>query len=109
VRFVDPKAFFLDHGWSPWAALLVLSLLPAVFEELAFRGYLMQRLAPVLGRSEALLVQAALFGVVHMLPLMFVSHFVMGTIFGVLRQRSNSLYPGMLLHAAWNAYVVLAS
>jgi len=32
----------------------------------------------------------------------------MGLCFGYLRTRSRSLYPGMLLHAAWNAFVLMA-
>jgi len=41
-------------------------------------------------------------------PLAFPSHFLMGLCFGYLRTRSRSLYPGMLLHAAWNAFVLMA-
>ena len=35
------------------------------------------------------------------------SHFLMGLCFGYMRRRSRSIYPGMLLHACWNALVVL--
>jgi uncharacterized protein len=30
----------------------------------------------------------------------------MGLCFGYMRVRSKSLYPGMILHATWNAYVL---
>ena len=36
---------------------------------------------------------------------MFPSHFLMGLCFGYMRRRSRSIYPGMALHAMWNALV----
>jgi membrane protease YdiL (CAAX protease family) len=65
------------------------------------------RLAGVLTQTEAWIVQAALFSVLHLSPLIFVTHFGMGLMLGWLRDWSKSIYPGMLLHAAWNAVVVV--
>jgi membrane protease YdiL (CAAX protease family) len=31
---------------------------------------------------------------------------VMGLVFGWLRVKSGSVYPGMLVHAAWNSWVI---
>lgn len=108
VELSAGDAGLLEHGWPAWSAVLMLAVQPAVFEELAFRGYLLERFDGVFGRGEALLLQGALFAIVHMLPLMFVSHFVMGLLLGLLRERSASLYPPIALHAAWNAFVVLS-
>ena len=58
-----------------------------------------------LRRNEALVVQAALFSVVHLLPLVFVSHFVFGLLLGQVRRWTKSLYPCVALHALWNASV----
>lgn len=80
---------------------------PSLFEELAFRGIIQTQLERLLGTRHALLVQAALFSVLHLLPMMFVSHFVMGLAFGYLRRRTASLYPGMILHASWNSLVIV--
>ena len=57
---------------------------------------------------DAWLIQAALFSVLHPSPIVFPSHFVMGLVFGYLRLRSRSLYPGMVLHTTWNALVLFA-
>ena len=77
-----------------------------MFEELAFRGVIQSRLERVMNRRDALIVQAAMFSALHMMPLVFVSHFVMGVGFGWLRNRTGSLWPGVLLHMAWNAWVL---
>jgi len=91
------------HDYTAWQLLVLCSLMPAVFEEIAFRGIIFDRLKQVLGEKEAWLVTAALFSVLHLSPVIFPTHFAMGLIFGWLRMRTGSLIPGMILHAAWNA------
>ena len=97
---------YKQFGWPVWSMFLLVSAMPAIFEELAFRGVIQSALERVLGEREAWLIQAALFSVLHLLPMMFLSHFVMGLCFGYMRRRSKSLYPGMILHGGWNALVL---
>ena len=107
VPIVSSTATFTRAGWPPWTMFLLISVMPAVFEELAFRGVIQSSLERVLNARDAWLIQAALFSVLHLSPLMFPSHFLMGLCLGYMRRRSRSIYPGMLLHAFWNALVVL--
>jgi len=95
------------HHYSVWQLLVLCSLAPAVLEEIAFRGVIFERLSRVLGEREGWLVQAALFSVLHLSPVIFPTHFAMGLIFGWLRMRTGSLIPGMILHATWNAVIIL--
>jgi membrane protease YdiL (CAAX protease family) len=95
------------HHYSVWQLLALYSLAPAVFEEIAFRGVIFGRLRAVLGDREGWLVQAALFSVLHLSPVIFPTHFAMGLIFGWLRMRTGSLIPGMILHATWNATIIV--
>jgi membrane protease YdiL (CAAX protease family) len=87
--------------------LLLVSVVPAIIEELAFRGVIQSSLEKVFDARDAWIIQAALFSVLHLLPINFPSHFLMGLCFGYARNRTRSLYPGMLMHASWNAFVVL--
>ncbi len=98
---------FRDHGWPAWSAVVLIVVCPAVFEEIAFRGFLLERLTPLLGRRDALLLQGALFAILHMSPVVFPSHFVIGLALGWLRLRTGSLLPCMLVHGAWNLTVLL--
>jgi membrane protease YdiL (CAAX protease family) len=98
---------FKVHNWPIWSAFILICILPGIFEELAFRGYIMTSLEKVGNAREALIIQAAMFSVLHMLPSMFISHFIIGLILGIIRLRSQSLYPGMLIHTVWNAIVFL--
>jgi membrane protease YdiL (CAAX protease family) len=97
---------FIASGWPLWSMFLVISIAPAIVEEITFRGLIQSSLERVFNVRDAWLIQAALFGILHLLPVMFPSHFLMGLCFGFLRNRSKSLYPGMLLHAGWNAWVI---
>ena len=108
VPFTSATSLFVRAGWPLWAILALISVAPAVFEEIAFRGVIQSSLERVLNARDAWLIQAALFSVLHLTPLIFPSHFIMGLCFGYLRRRSRSVYPGMVLHGAWNALVVLS-
>jgi uncharacterized protein len=103
LRIID---IYQRTHWPVWSMFVMVSLMPALFEELAFRGVIQSGLTGVVRAREAWLIQAALFSVMHLSPVMFPSHFAMGLTFGYLRLRSRSLYPGMLLHAFWNALVL---
>jgi len=93
--------------WPVWSAFLLISVLPGIVEEIGFRGIIQSSLTRITGAREAWLIQAALFSVLHLSPLIFPDHFVMGLCLGYLRRRSRSLYPGMALHATWNALVLI--
>ena len=86
---------------------MLISLLPGIVEEVGFRGIIQSLLARITGAREAWLIQAALFSILHLSPLMFPDHFLMGLCLGYLRSRSRSLYPGIALHASWNALVLV--
>jgi membrane protease YdiL (CAAX protease family) len=103
-RLLEP---FVSHGWPLWTAFVLFAVAPGILEELAFRGWIMDRLDEILGRTDGLLVQAAMFSVLHMSPAIFVSHFVFGVATGWLRRTTGSLYPCMLVHMGWNAIALL--
>jgi membrane protease YdiL (CAAX protease family) len=99
---------YVQAGWPAWVAYVYLALAPGICEELIFRGYVMERLDTFLTARETLIVQAALFSVLHLGVAIFPSHFVIGVVLGTVRRRSRSLYPGMAVHTAWNAILVYA-
>jgi len=104
---VNMSRAFVKAGW-PWGAIFAaLCLEPGIFEEIAFRGVFQTQLARILSQKEALLLQAAMFSILHLSPAIFVSHFVLGLLLGWVRQRTGHVYFGMVLHMAWNGLVVL--
>jgi len=107
MPILQASGIFVKFGWPKWSMFVLICCMPAIFEELAFRGVIQTSLESVLSTREALFIQAALFSLLHLMPMMFPSHLFMGLVLGTMRTRSKSLYPGMLFHASWNALVLI--
>lgn len=88
-------------------ALFVVALVPAFVEEIAFRGVLQARLLALFGARTALLLGATMFALCHVAPMALPIHLGLGLYLGWLRNRSGSLLPGMAVHAAYNASILL--
>jgi membrane protease YdiL (CAAX protease family) len=92
-------------GW-PWVVLSI-AVVPALFEELSFRGLMQPLLGGVFSRRNAWIVTAVLFAVAHLSIGGFPWLVAMGLYLGWMRERSGSLYPGMLAHFLHNLTVVV--
>lgn len=95
-----------------------INLIPALGEELGWRGWLLPKLMP-LGAVPAILISGAIWGLWHA-PLILLGYnypgvpvwlgqiamigtcIVFGAVFGWLRIRSESVWPSALAHAAFN-------
>lgn len=94
-------------GWYLIPALLVIALLPAVFEETIFRGIQvgsMQRSG--WGTAATLFLSGALFALFHGNPAQTVYQFICGVCYALLAVRSGSILPTMLAHFANNALIL---
>lgn len=81
--------------------------IPALVEELFFRGVILPGLAHRLAPRRALVVSAVLFGLIHLTPIGIVVGTVAGLILGWVRLRSGSVLPSIALHGATNAAAVM--
>jgi len=94
--------------------LLALAVVPAVCEELFFRGYLFRAFGSVFRSGTTIVITAALFGLFHVLVRdallfeRFLPTALMGLVLGVMASRSGSTWPGMLLHILHNGTVLTA-
>lgn len=87
-------------------ALLTLSLAPGVFEELAFRGILQERMEAFFGRWQGILLTGVAFGLAHGMTGALPLQMGIGIYLCWLRSRCGSLLPGMALHMAYNGVLV---
>jgi hypothetical protein len=71
-----------------------------------FPGLPIKKFRLVLKPRDTVLLQGLIFGIIHLNPATYISHTMMGMLFGFLRHRTNSLLPGMLFHALWSLSVV---
>lgn len=87
--------------------LLLIALLPAIFEELAFRGFILSGLLRKNPPYRAIAISAILFGVIHMIPQQMVNATFLGLVLGLIATRSGSVLPGMLFHGLNNAMALI--
>jgi sodium transport system permease protein len=95
----------LDPDTPLGIQILVIAGLPALCEELAFRGFILSGLESRLGVRRAVLISSILFAFAHMSAFRFVPTFVLGLILATLATRSGSLLPGLVFHFVHNALV----
>ncbi len=89
--------------------VLVFALLPAVCEELLFRGALLGLLRRSLHPALACLVVGALFGIIHLHVVRVLPTGLLGVLLAVAALRSRSLWVPVLIHALHNGFLVVAS
>jgi sodium transport system permease protein len=80
-----------------WLIWQVLGLVPAVCEELFFRGFVYAGLRK-LGTWPGLLLTALFFGLAHASIYRLLPTFTLGLLIGVVRWRTGSVFCGMLIH-----------
>jgi len=90
-----------------WFILAGAVIAPLV-EEIFFRGFLFQGFRQQYGWLPAVLLSSAIFGAAHLDPVSFIPTFILGCILAYMYHRSNSLWPGILFHAAINSVSLCA-
>lgn len=90
-----------------YIAILVIAVLPAVVEEIVFRGLVLNGLKGN-GTIFACFVSGMLFSIFHMNPEQTIYQFICGTIFAYIAIRANSILPTMLIHF-FNNFIALCN
>jgi sodium transport system permease protein len=92
---------------TPWLTLILLmAVLPAVCEELAFRGFIFGGLLRDGQPLRAILISSVVFGVSHGVLQQSISATVMGMMLGWVSWRTSSVIPAMLIHVINNSLSV---
>ncbi|MFO0427068.1 MAG: ABC transporter permease subunit/CPBP intramembrane protease [Planctomyces sp.] len=108
---------FLEKWMNVPLPLMVLTLgiLPGVFEELFFRGFLLGSLRHHLRRSHAILLCGLLFGVFHVIasegvtPERLIPSATLGILLSWIAMQTGSVLPGMVLHVLHNSTLLTMS
>lgn len=95
---------------TQWYQLLIMLLstavIPAVCEEILFRGVILNHLIPY-GRGMAILSSSLLFGLMHSNVSQFFYTTLLGVVIGYLYVRTKSIWLCMLIHFVNNGISVL--
>ncbi len=88
-------------------AFIVIALLPAVGEEIVFRGMIQKELSRSVSIHAAVWISAALFSAIHFQFFGFVPRLLLGALFGYLYYWSGSLLLAMFAHFVNNGFIVV--
>ena len=105
-EIIEAMTAFLASGKGVKRVVILLSVagLPAIFEELSFRGVLQPLLIRATGSAFwGIALTAIVFSAIHFQFYGFLPRVLLGALFGWLAHRSGSLIPGMAAHFANNA------
>jgi len=87
--------------------LCVAALVPAVFEEVAFRGLIQSGLRLSYGPRHAVVWTGFLFATLHMNPWNFISLWSLGCFLGYVTERTHSIRPAIFLHLVNNSFALV--
>lgn len=93
-------------GLSRMGLTLFICILPAITEEIAFRGLVQHWLQVAIRPWRAILLASALFMALHFSVISAPYLFLLGMLLGWTKWRTGSLYPAMVIHFAHNYVVV---
>ena len=94
-------------GWYLLPALLIIAVLPAVFEETLFRGIMVKNMsASGWGTAATVLVSGAMFSLFHGRPEQTLYQFACGMCFALVALRAGSILPSAVAHFCNNAAIL---
>lgn len=96
--FSDFESGRLLNYWK----LAALTIIPALFEELAYRGYMMQKLLIVADRNEAIYISSILFFLIHLSFISFFWLLPFAIVLGYIRMKEQTLWYGIFIHFVFN-------
>lgn len=109
ANFVEVRSFndlFKEMHLGLPSELTLFCILPAITEEVAFRGLIQHWLTTVIRPWRAIVLGAALFAAIHLSVVSAPYLFLMGLLLGWSKWKTGSLYPAMVIHFLHNAVVL---
>jgi uncharacterized protein len=104
IKFILTK----EHWWDLVVNLLLIALMPAISEELMFRGVLQQQLGRIVKNPHvSILITAAIFSAVHLQFQGFFPRMLLGMLLGYLFFWTKSLWVSSMAHFTNNALTLV--
>jgi len=111
--FENPQVEALTGGSAMSARgfgllLILVAVIAPIAEELFFRGMLYPLLRQRRSAKVAIVLNGFVFALIHFIPLLIPGLFFVGMVLAWVRERSGSIIPCILLHAAQNSIVLFS-
>jgi sodium transport system permease protein len=102
-------ASVLELAPYAWLPLALLAVLPALCEEVAFRGFILSGLRHLGHKWWAIVLSAVFFGVAHGILQQSILATLLGVVLGYLAVQSGSLFPCIIFHMTHNGLLLLST
>ena len=106
---IDDNVFYDYQNYADgffWIMIFYV-VIPPIFEELAFRGFLFNQMRQFASPKVTILATGFIFALIHFSLVSIIWIFPFGIVLGYLRHRYNTLWLGMIVHFIHNLIVVL--
>jgi sodium transport system permease protein len=107
-QFSEPFIKLLAEPGGLAIALLLAAVLPAICEEIAFRGVVLSGLLRRFSPGVAIFLTSVCFGIAHYSVFRFLPTAILGAVLSWTTWRTKSIFPGMLMHAINNGLAIAA-
>jgi sodium transport system permease protein len=95
---------------TPWYyVVLVVAVIPAICEELIFRGFLLSGFRRLGNAWTAIALSSLFFAIVHGILQQSLNAFAMGLVIGYIAVKTGSLFPCILYHLTHNSITLFYS
>jgi membrane protease YdiL (CAAX protease family) len=105
----EDEAMFADMLEIGAVPIFFTCVAAPLLEEMLFRGVILRSFLHQYSRKQAIVWSALIFGLAHLNAYQCVTAFILGLVLGWLYERTRSLWPSILLHAAFNGYVTFSA
>ena len=115
LNFILPMPDFFRNMFETLAAdqflvisLIYMGIIPALFEELFFRGLILDGLNNNYSKRKAIIISALFFGIIHLNPWQFLTGFIIGLITAWICIQTKSILLCIYIHLFNNIVYTLA-
>ena len=116
VKFINTFLFgvdlvysevFLESQYPFLLSIIFICIQPAIFEEMAFRGFIYSGLQEMANKETAIFISSFLFAIMHLSIISLPWLIGIGLLFCWFRNKYNTLWYGMIGHALFNFVAVV--
>lgn len=100
-------AIFQETTYPILFATLLIAVQPAIFEEVAFRGFIYENLKKITGKISPIYITSFIFGMIHLQIISLIWLIPLGLGLGFLRYKYNTLWYGVIAHFTYNFSITI--
>ena len=104
---VTPSEPYIHTGFEFFMDILLICIIPAMFEEILFRGITLAEYERIYGTKKALFMCAIVFSLMHGSLVALIPQFLIGLFLTYIVFKTNSVYSGVIGHFVINITTLL--